>query len=555
MAGPRGGCLDEDSTVTPRGAILQLAKKVGQDMARGAPSRGAFAAGPMLAQNGATPDLVALLVAEATKKRPTARTVEACCFLLEGALTDLRIAGDGGNSAARAQLAEACQALEAALTANRLPSNLLMLIARAFVQAGLEPGPALKAATLAGMDADISPGMMPARPGDIADQLTPLAEALGHDPFAIHAEIAATGAAFPAEHRAAMAAELATSTIPAVRDAALGFLLDADPAPGAAVLEALVAQARRHPAPSRLVERLVSLRPWLAPVRQSTLDAAIRTLRANAAAPEPAPRNEVVRRLASLCDGAGAQSLFVLLKTGRRFALASVLIKAEVGIADAWLREGMAKREADGVVAQIIAGTEAVEVSAGFVTMRIADALAMNVGRQAPPPFGLLQVGEALGLGILQPAALSPLALAERLLAGLSPDRTGPEATAAAHLAAADWPAQFETMASWFEAGEAVEALLLPISSRRERIQAMLTQHLPGRRLFWAERCAWMAATLKDGAADHGEAWRTFALVARDLARGDALATMPLFDVIAEAAVDAFAAGTRGRRRVVRGRR
>jgi hypothetical protein len=58
--------------MTPRGAILQLAKTVGQDMARGAPSQGALAAGPMLAQAGATPDLVALLVAEARKKRPTA---------------------------------------------------------------------------------------------------------------------------------------------------------------------------------------------------------------------------------------------------------------------------------------------------------------------------------------------------------------------------------------------------------------------------------------------------------------------------------------------------
>ena len=538
--------------MTPRGAILQLAKMVGQDMARGAPSRDALAAGPMLAQTGATPDLVALLVAEATKKRPPARIVEACCFLLEGALTDLRIAGTGGNPAARALLAEACQAVEAALTANRLPADVLMLIARAIVQAGLEPGPALKEATLAGMEAEISPGLVPERPGDLADELNPLATALGHDPFAIYAEIAATGAAFPAEHRAAMAAELATATIPAVRDAALGFLLDAEPAPGTAVLEALVAQARRHPAPSRLVERLVCLRPWLPPARQAKLDTAIRTLRANAAAPEPAPRVEVVRRLASLCDGAGAQSLFSLVKTGRRFALVSVLIKADAGIADAWVQQDLSKREADGVSAQIIAGAEAVEVSAGFVTMRIADALAMNVDRQAPPPFALLQVSEALGLGMLQPAALSPLALVDRLLAGLPPDRTGPEATAAAHLDAAGWPEQFETVASWFEAGEAVEELLRTIPSRRKRIEAVLTRHLPGRRLFWAERCAWMAATLKDCATDHSEAWLTFALVARDLARGEAPADVPLLDIVAEATVDAFATSTGGRRRAGR---
>jgi hypothetical protein len=216
--------------VTPRGAILQLAKMVGQDMARGAPSRGAFAAGPMLAQTGATPDLVACLVAEATKRRSTARIVEACCFLLEGALTDLRIAGNGGDSAARAGLETACRAVETAVTASHLPSNVLMLMARASVRAGLEPGPALKDATVASMETGISVGPVPPKPGGLADQLAPVAEALGHDPFDIHAELASTGAAFPSAHRAAMAAELATSTIPAVRDAALGFLLDADPA-------------------------------------------------------------------------------------------------------------------------------------------------------------------------------------------------------------------------------------------------------------------------------------------------------------------------------------
>jgi hypothetical protein len=541
--------------MTPRGTILHLAKMVGQDMARGTPSQGALAAGPMLAQTGATPDLVALLVAEATKKRPTARTVEACCFLLAEALTDLRIASSGGDSAARARLAQACQAVETAVATSQLPPAVLMLIARAFVQAGLEPGPALKAAALASLEAteaDFSLGPVPSKPGGFADNLAPVAEALGHDPFAIYAEITATGAAFPAEHRAAMAAELAASTLPAVRDAALGFLLDADPAPGAAVLEALMAQVRRHPVPSRLVERLVCLRPWLPPARQAKLDTAIRSLRAKAAPPEPAPRVEVVRRLASLCDGAGAQSLSVLVKIGRRFGLACVLIKTDVGIADAWVRKDMSKGEADGIVAQIIAGAEAVEVSADFVAMRLADALAIHLARQTPPPFGLLQVSEALGLGILQPAALSPAALAERLLAGLPPDRTGPEATAAAHAEAADWPKQFETVASWFEAGEAVEALLRPIPTRRKRIEAVLTQHLPGRRLFWAERSAWMAATLKDSAADHGAAWLSFALVARDLARGDALAAVPLFDIIAEASVDAFVANAPRPRRLGR---
>ena len=77
-----------------------------------------------------------------------------------------------------------------------------------------------------------------------------------------------------------------------------------------------------------------------------------------------------------------------------------------------------------------------------------------------------------------------------------------------------------------------------------------LNRHLPGRRAFWAERCAWMAATLKDSRSDEREEWLNFALVARELAGAKPLAEIPLFDVIAEATVDAFAGSTPTRRQV-----
>lgn len=110
----------------------------------------------------------------------------------------------------------------------------------------------------------------------------------------------------------------------------------------------------------------------------------------------------------------------------------------------------------------------------------------------------------------------------------------------------------FGTVGSWFEAGETIEALLRPIPSRRKRIEAVLTRHLPGRRLFWAERCAWMAATLKASPDADDEEWLNFALVARDLASGHPIADIPLFRFIAEMTVDAFAASTGGGRRAGR---
>ena len=55
----------------PRTAITQLAKLIGQELeSRVGPSEQALATGPMLAEAGATTEIVERLFAEAQRKRP-----------------------------------------------------------------------------------------------------------------------------------------------------------------------------------------------------------------------------------------------------------------------------------------------------------------------------------------------------------------------------------------------------------------------------------------------------------------------------------------------------
>ena len=220
--------------------------------------------------------------------------------------------------------------------------------------------------------------------------------------------------------------------------------------------------------------------------------------------------------------------------------MASLLVKSEIGVADAWVRDGMTKAEADALITEIVAGAEAVEVSIRLLEQRLADALAINVARDVPPPFGLLQVVERLGLGLIHPDGISPHELVEALIADLPSARTDTAAAQAAHQASVSWAEEFETLASWFEAGEAVQNLLQPLRTRKRRIEAVSAQLLPIRRKFWAERCAWMAATLKEGAVEGDDTWCDFALVARDLVSQRPLAEIPLAARIAAATVEAF---------------
>jgi hypothetical protein len=58
------------------------------------------------------------------------------------------------------------------------------------------------------------------------------------------------------------------------------------------------------------------------------------------------------------------------------------------------------------------------------------------------------------GLGPFHPDGISPLLLLEALIADLPSARTDPEMAQAAHRASVSWEQEFETLASWFEAGE-----------------------------------------------------------------------------------------------------
>jgi hypothetical protein len=525
----------------PKIAIAQVAKLIGRELESGAgPSEGALATGPILAETGATNEIAERLFAEAHRKRPNNRMIEAYAFMLEGALGTLRLQANGGDVSAEHAIDEVRNRVDQALARAEVAPGVLILLARAFARAELDPGRSVQQAMVNAMEAQSHSGPTGLSAEELSDHFAELAAALDNDPFAIYAEFASTAAAFPTEHHAAMAGALARSENEAVREAALGFAFSPDRAASSAALVAITQQARSGLVSSKTVDRLVHMRPWVSEMRRANVDTAVRALRPKAAPPLPLERWETRGVLASLCDGAGAQSLFGLTKRGRRFALACLLVKTEIGVADAWVRDGMTRAEADGLITQIVAGAEAVESSIGFLEQRLADALAINVARDVPPPFGLLRVVETLGLGPLHPESATPSVIAESLIAELPPERTDAAAAQRAHRASARWEEKFETIATWFEAGEAVAGLLRPLKTRKRQIEAVLTQLLPARRLFWTERCVWMAATLKEAAIEGDNTWSEFALVARDLGGGKPLDAVPLARQIAAATVDAF---------------
>src|ERR1700730_14147820 len=285
----------------PRTAIAQIAKLIGQELESGAePSEQALATGPMLAEAGATTEIVERLFAEAQRKRPNDRMIQAYAFILEGALETLRLHANGGDVSAEHEIGEVHNRVDHALGQGDFAPEVLMLLARAFARAELDPGRSLQEAMVSAMEArsDLSPAASSAE--EISDHFAELAAALDNDPFAIYAELASTAAAFPAEHHASMADALTGSDNEAVREAALGFAFSPDPAVSSAALVAITQQGRAGLVSNRVVDRLVRMRPWLSERRRTKIDTAVRALRPTTASPVPLARWEIRSVLASL---------------------------------------------------------------------------------------------------------------------------------------------------------------------------------------------------------------------------------------------------------------
>jgi hypothetical protein len=140
----------------------------------------------------------------------------------------------------------------------------------------------------------------------------------------------------------------------------------------------------------------------------------------------------------------------------------------------------------------------------------------------------------------LPPQAVAADALAAALLAELPAERVGEPARQAANSASLHWPDRFTTVQTWFEAGEAIDALLRPIRAFAKRLDAV-GQYLPRRRAFWAELCAWTAALLKESEPLNPE-WIDFALIARDLAGQRPLDQIALAGLITTGTVAAYEA-------------
>lgn len=528
----------------PRSSLVQLGKLIAHDLEHGHVSDGLPAVGDALAADPkAMLTLIDLVAKEGAKKKPDDRLTAAYAVLLGQGLEVLRYGVERTQAEAVVAVTTIKERLRSLARTGKLEPAAMLMLMRQFVAARLTLDDDLQTQMCELMEQALPVSMAS---GAMASALAELAELVAEydgDVFAIHGQLAEQGATFPESHRAGMVAALLGSPEPALREAAIGWLLDAGPSTRHDATGLLEQAATSGAVSGTMLRRMIGLRNWLPEAERPALDAVVKACRLKGVECAPLPAaGKIVEAMASGIDGSGAQSLFLLVKDGRKHAVASLLLKQGIGVRDAWVQRGMTKAQAERMLDQIAFQIELFDVSMDYLDLALGHALSVNATSGTLPPFGLVDFLEMLGRAAANPEPLPLDALLERLIGHIPARMRGTASVKRALKAGNRWPEEYGFLSSWFEDGGDLDALMGGKKrAPRQQYCMVLDTYLPPRRSHWAERLAWVALMLH-ASPDKNPDWSDFALAAHEVAGARPLAEIPVMTMVAATTAEFLAA-------------
>jgi hypothetical protein len=525
--------------MTRQSATLQLGKIIAKDMARGSFSPSMQDLGEALVSHpDSAVEIVELLFAESRKKRQNQALVSAFSFMLSRALESARWRKENQSLGANDLIDRVRNSVLKAAQQEGGSSEALFMVAHCFAAAKVDIGD--EARHLLELAASCKPEpMMPGTAvAEFETMAGKLAKELDHDPFLIHAQINEILDSLPLGQRIQMISIVASFNLPSLREAVAGWLLDANASIANAVAGFLAQAAGKGLVSGATVNRLIVLRNWVSDDRRSAIDAVIRAARqkdVDVAQTSPIQIGDVI---ASGCDGAGAQSFFVVIRQKRKHSVASLLVKHGFGVRDAWVRADLTSAETQMFLDQTDFEMGGFETSLDVVQTALNHGLAVSLKAGETIPFGLLQFIELTGLSTIVPSYVNSQELLDKLLADIPADKKSDAAASRALAGSKRWQKDWDWLDSWFEDSE--EALQAVRGERTIKAQTenILRNVVASRRERWAELLAWTALAARD--ETDTDDWIDFTLVARELLGDRPIDEIPVARCIAQNTAEAF---------------
>jgi hypothetical protein len=318
---------------------------------------------------------------------------------------------------------------------------------------------------------------------------------------------------------------------PAIREAAVGFLLNASADARRKLVELLELAATHGLVTPTMLRRMIAMRNWLPASDRNGLDQAIKSARKKSIECAPWPRPVVRQVLCSGVDGSGAFTLLMITELAGKSLVAGLLIKQGFGVRDAWVRRDVSITELRDIVGHAASEIGLAETSLDYARTVCCQALAINLDVGQLPPFAFLDCAEATGLADLNPEALPVGKLVADLLTEVDEKRLSTVAVTKTLRESADWLEQNPTLETWFEDNVA-KAIGTRRAPRAKQLAVLLSGPLQARRGRWAELAAWTALSLKH--RRHPGDWQGFAILARELLAERPLDEIGLMTAIAE---------------------
>ncbi|MCC6001128.1 MAG: UPF0149 family protein [Pararhodobacter sp.] len=469
------------------------------------------------------PALGGQVVARICAAEENAPELEPLAELLGSALDAARMASENRKKRGDAFLRAVTDAVELAAGQDRLPPFHRMLIASAWARNGL-PAPAALEIPAADIEASgLAPGMRNRAEAEamLDDLFRNLIEQSAGDALALHAALAETFPAMPADMRAYVISLSAERPEPILAKLCCFWLLDRDAAIRAAAARALADRAVDGALSAELAGKMVVLRNWMPrDEARAKVDQAVKLAMRSGLTAGAAPKPWTLRSiLATLPDGGGAQSIMMALQSGGSRKVAMLLLKQDHGVKDAYTIPCNSASEQKALVQRIRQETGAASVPATWIEGALSSALADGLAAGLPPAPGLIEVAELCGLDLLRPEAVPTETLIANLPATERILSLSAQARGRLINASEGWWDRHEIVQSWFEESDPAHEVLEGTRSSRG-VEAALWRWLDTRRDYWARvvaRAADVLSAAGDPDADSFTATAMALLDGRDL--------------------------------------
>lgn len=463
-----------------------------------------------------------------------AEDVHAELMILEYLVEQARMDAENGGAAGPAFFAAMDGALSRLSENGKLTSPGAFLLGGCFVRAGLQAPPQLQAAGATGAASAQEAAEAPDLP-DLDALLDRLREDAEGEAYPLHAVLAEMMATLDAEMRGMLVGQIVERDDPLYGHLGCYWLLHREPDVRRAAAEAFLRRARSGRLDAAIASSLMEVRGWMpGDAARETLDKVLKEALRREVAGGAEPRPWTLHRLlASLPDGAGAQSIAVAAQRSGQRCVAMLLLKQGFGVRDAYVIPCQSATEQKKILAQITGEMDALDVEPAFLDLALPAALGEGAHLDEPPAHGLVDVVEICGVRELRPKTMS----VEDWIAEIDPEGElpGMSAQKLGRLvnASAEWSHDYSLMQSWFEDSADLQTILAEAITPRSR-ETAVWRHLETRRDWWARLIAKAAATIKASTEERREDWKAFAATALALAHGRPLRKVPLMGWIAE---------------------